>query len=210
MNGEAGLAANIAEAANFATYFTANPPASSTPHLYISALASWSTGSTISQRWREKFRGIPSFTHRKASDVPLIVIKTDADIFSVAFSPDGTRIVSGGKDSSVRVWDASTGAELNVLNGHCGAVGSVAFSTDGTRVISGSADSSVRVWDASTGAQLNVLNGHIYGVSSVAFSSDSNHIVSGSFDKSVRVWDASTGAELKVLGRNPSTIFSVA
>ena len=45
MTGEAELAANIAEASHFARYFAANPPASSTPHLYISALASWSTGS---------------------------------------------------------------------------------------------------------------------------------------------------------------------
>ena len=53
MNGDTELAADIAEAANFATYFTAHPPASSTPHLYISALVSWSTGSAMSQRWKK-------------------------------------------------------------------------------------------------------------------------------------------------------------
>jgi WD40 repeat protein len=144
MNSELGLAANIAEAANFATYFTANPPASSTPHLYISALPTWSTGSTISQQWREKFPHIPSFIHRKTSDVPLMAIQTDGIIRSVAFSNDGTRIVSGS-DESVRVWDASTGAELKVLNGHTERVWSAAFSSDGTLIISGSLDKSVRV-----------------------------------------------------------------
>ncbi|EDR10450.1 mycorrhiza-induced NACHT/WD-repeat protein [Laccaria bicolor S238N-H82] len=222
MNKEAEFAADIAEAANFATYFTANPPALSTPHLYISALASWSTGSTISQQWRSQFCGIPSFIHRKASDLPLIRIQTAAPIFSVAFSTDSTRIVSGSKDKSVRVWDASTGAELKVLNGHMKAVNSVAFSTDGTRIVSGSVwDASTgaelkvlnghkMVWDASTGAELKVLNGHMKAVNSVAFSTDGTRIVSGSYDKSVRVWDVSTGAELKVLNGHMEAVKSVA
>ena len=210
MNKELGLAANIAEAANFATYFTANPPASSTPHLYISALATWSTGSTISQKWREKFPHIPSFTHKKASDIPLMVIQTDAAFTSVAFSTDGTHIVSGSKDKSVRVWDASTGAELKVLNGHTDFIWSTAFSTDGTRIVSGSFDKSVRVWDASTGAELKVLNGHTDSIWSTAFSTDGTRIVSGSEDKSVQVWDASTGAELKVLNGHTDPVMSTA
>ena len=210
MNKELGLAANIAEAANFATYFTANPPASSTPHLYISALATWSTGSTISQQWKKKFPHIPSFTHKKASDIPLMTIQTDAAINSVAFSTDGTCIVSGSSDGSVWVWDASTGAELKVLNGHTGSVISTAFSTDGTCIVSGSFDKSVQVWDASTGAKLKVLNGHTDYVTSTAFSTDGTRIVSGSFDKSVRVWDASTGAELKVLNGHTDFVISTA
>ena len=144
----------------------------------------------MSQKWREKFRGIPSFTHRKASDVPLMSIQTDASVFSVAFSTDRTRIVSGSSDYSVRVWDASTGAELMVLESHTDRVWSVAFSTDGTRIVSGSEDKSVRVWDVSTGAELKVLEGHTGWVRSVAFSTDGTRIVSGSFDKSVRVWYA--------------------
>ena len=106
----------------------------------------------MSQQWRGKFRGIPSFTHRKASDVPLIVTKTNASILSVAFSTDGSRIVSGSEDNTVRVWDASTGAELKVLiHGHSNyGVNSVAFSTDDARIVSGSSDCFVRVWDVST------------------------------------------------------------
>jgi len=54
-------------------------------------------------------------------------------IRAVAFSRDGTRIVSGSGDNSVRVWDASTGEELQKLKGHTSSVNSVAFSTDGSR-----------------------------------------------------------------------------
>ncbi|KAF8626013.1 hypothetical protein AX14_011523 [Amanita brunnescens Koide BX004] len=159
-------------------------------------------------------------------------------VFSATFSPDGSRIVSGSSDKSVRVWHASTGAELGVLNGHTHWVYSVAFSPDGTRIVSGSHDYSMRVWvpvqwdpstdgtcivsgsgssdksvrvrDASTGAELKVLNGHTETVYSAAFSPDGARIVSGSSDKSVRVWDASTGAELKVLNGHTDTIYSVA
>ena len=208
-NGQSEFADNADEAANFSTYFTANPPASSTPHLYVSALATWSTGTTLSQRWREQFPHIPSFIHRKVSDVPLMVIQTGSRNKSVALSADGTRIISGSNDNSVRVWDASTGAELKVLNGHTDYVNSVAFSADGTRIFSCSDDKSVRVWDASTGAELKVLNGHTDWVNSVAFSADGTRIISGSEDKSVRVWDASTGAEPVVPIVNTHSVNSI-
>ena len=68
-------------------------------------------------------------------------------VYSVAFSPDGTRIVSGSSDKSVRVWNALTGAEMNVLNDHTKAVNSVAFAPDGTRIASGSSDKSVQLSD---------------------------------------------------------------
>ena len=99
-------------------------------------------------------------------------------------------IVSGSSDNSVRVWDASTGAQLKVLNGHTATVNSVAFSPDGTRIVSGSTDKSVRVWDASTGAQLKVHNSYNDTVHSVTFSPDGTRIVSGSSNKSVRLLNA--------------------
>ena len=108
---------------------------------------------------------------------------------SVAFSSNGTHIVSGSYDCSVQVWDVLSGVKLKVLNGHTGGVHSVAFSSDGTHIVSGSYDNSVRVWDAMTGVELKIFNGHTDSVYSVAFSSNGTHIVSGSADKSVRVWD---------------------
>jgi WD40 repeat protein len=81
-------------------------------------------------------------------------------VTSVAFSPDGNRIVSGSDDKSVRVWDAKTGEQLRELQGHTDSVTSVAFSPDGNRIVSGSDDKSVRVWDAKTGEQLRELQGH--------------------------------------------------
>ena len=146
-------------------------------------------------------------------------------VLSVAFSRDGTRVVSGSWDKSVRVWNAVTGDVQRVFKGHWG-VYSVPFSHDGTLVVSGVHDQQVRVWDVTTantkralrgrwfwktaiGKTERVLEGHSEGVSSVAFSLNGT-LVSGSWDNTVRIWNAVTGELERVLEGNPSPILSVA
>ena len=70
-----------------------------------------------------------------------------SDIYDVAFSPDGRRIVSGSNDRTVKVWDAATGDEVLTLRGHTGFIRVVGFSPDGHRIMSASEDGTVKVWD---------------------------------------------------------------
>jgi hypothetical protein len=70
-------------------------------------------------------------------------------VFSVCFSPDGTRLASASQDQTVKVWDAHKGQEVLTLQGHTLPVLSVCFSPDGTRLASASQDQTVKVWDAS-------------------------------------------------------------
>jgi WD40 repeat protein len=103
-------------------------------------------------------------------------------IYSVAFSPDGSKIISGSSDKTIRVWDASTGIEmLPPFEAMSTSVNSVAFSPDGFKIISGSDDKTIRLWDASTGGEmLPPPQGHGDRICSVAFSPDGSKIISGS------------------------------
>jgi WD40 repeat protein/serine/threonine protein kinase len=111
-------------------------------------------------------------------------------IFSVAFSPDGQRLVTGSSDSTGKVWDAASGRELLTLEGHNDTVWSVAFSPDGRRIVTGSADRTAKVWEAASGRELLTIKGHNSAVTSVAFSPDGQRILTGSADGTARVWEA--------------------
>jgi len=130
-------------------------------------------------------------------------------VISMAISSDGKRIVSGGDDKTIRIWDSASGDELITLRGHDDWICSVAFSPDGKRIISGSGDHTIKVWDSATGAELMTLRGHDKDVYSVAFSPDGKRIASGSIDKTIRVWNAATGEELMTIRGHERQIGSV-
>ena len=73
------------------------------------------------------------------------------NVTSVAFSPDGTRVLSGSADKTMKIWDAVTGALLRIFEGHTGSVNSVAFSPDGLHLLSGSDDKTMKLWNVATG-----------------------------------------------------------
>lgn len=119
-------------------------------------------------------------------------------VYTVAVSPDGTRIVSGSGDNTLRIWDASSGDLVAVLEGHTKNIIAVAFSPAGDRILSRSADQTGRLWDVTTGREVMKLEGGIGSewISSVSFSSDGSRIGSGFGDTKIRIWDAVTGGIL--------------
>merc|ERR1711991_222809 len=60
---------------------------------------------------------------------------------------DGTKIVSGSDDNTIRVWNVDTGECILTLKGHTSYVLSVGFNHDGTKIVSGSDDNTIRVWN---------------------------------------------------------------
>jgi WD40 repeat protein len=112
-------------------------------------------------------------------------------VWTVGFSPNGSRIASGSTDTIIRIWDVQTGKEMHKLDGHTGQVNSVAFSPDSKWIASASDDNTVRVWTSESGQQVGLpLTGHTEWVSSITFSTDGHQIISGSYDRTIRVWPA--------------------
>jgi WD40 repeat protein/class 3 adenylate cyclase len=133
-----------------------------------------------------------------------------AAVTSVAFSPDGQRIVTGSDDHTAKVWEAASGRELLTLKGHSSWIWSVAFSPDGERIVTGSFDHTAKVWEAVSGRELLTLKGHRAGIRSVAFSPDGQRIVTGSEDQTAKVWEAVSGRELLTFKGHRAGIRSVA
>jgi WD40 repeat protein len=129
---------------------------------------------------------------------------------SVAFSRDGTHLLSGSQDATLKLWDTDTGKVLRTFVGHTDGVNSVAFSPDGTRALSGSWDKTLKLWDVATGTVLRTLEGHTDGINSVAFSPDGALVLSGSQDKTVKLWNAETGQLLRTFEGHAGSVNAVA
>jgi WD40 repeat protein len=132
-------------------------------------------------------------------------------VMSVALSPDGTRIVAGCTDHTVKVVDARSGEiAVGPLKGHTGRVNSVAFSPNGTLIVSCSQDRTIRLWESQTGETITTLHGHTYHVFSVAFSPSSTCIASGSAGCTLRLWDVQNRSAIGVSFEERTWVCSVA
>jgi WD40 repeat protein/serine/threonine protein kinase len=139
-------------------------------------------------------------------------------LLALAFSPDGTQVAAGSRDSKVRFWDVKTREPRQTVQLPGSGVDALAFSPDGNRVAAalGSAnpgqtrDCGVCLLDARSGDLLRTLTGHTDGVLAVRFAPDGRRLVSAGFDRTVRVWDAATGEMLAALTGHGDTVAAVA
>ncbi|CAG7854448.1 COMPASS-like H3K4 histone methylase component WDR5B {ECO:0000303/PubMed:19567704} Short=AtWDR5B {ECO:0000303/PubMed:19567704} [Serendipita indica DSM 11827] len=192
------------------------PIQESAPHIYVSALPFTPIESYLHMEGLDMYKGTLKVTkglEQRYRGLPEALRGHTEVVETVAFSPDGSRIVSGSWDQTIRLWDAETSQSLGEpLRGHTGPVTAVAFSPDGSRVVSGSDDQTIRLWDAETGQSSGEpLRGHTGAVTALAFSPDGLRIVSGSWDDTIRLWDAETGQSLgEPLRGHPGEVSAVA
>ncbi len=146
----------------------------------------------------------------EASRLRLTLMGHTKEVIAVAFSSDGTRIVTGSADTTAQVWEAATGELLLTLSGHTDAIYGIAFSPDGRRIATASMDKTAKVWDATTGKLLLTFSGHADVINGIAFSPDGTRILTGSADKTAQVWEAATGKLLLTFAGHTDEIFGVA
>jgi hypothetical protein len=133
-----------------------------------------------------------------------------SDVVEVAFTPDGKRVVSAGKDATIRLWDATTGEQLSTLQGHEGRIDGLAVSPDGSSIASAGSDAKVRLWDAKSGDIIHTISGHLSAINGLAFSPTGDRIASASVDKTVKVWDPKSGEEIFTLTGHTAPVMGVA
>lgn len=113
---------------------------------------------------------------------------------AIAFEYNSTKLVSGGHDRDVKIWDANTGAQMHTLKGCSGSILDLSIAHDNRSIIAATSSNNLLVWDVSTGRARHTLTGHVDKVVAVDFSKySSRHVVSAAYDRTIKVWDLHKG-----------------
>ena len=128
---------------------------------------------------------------------------------SIAISNDGSFIVSGAGDHTIKQWDIQARTVKNIFTGHTAAVISVAISADDKFIVSGSEDTKIMLSSIQDPKNPITFQGHVASVTAIALTSDGNFIVSGSRDKTLKIWQISNIELLSTLTGHTGSVRSV-
>ncbi len=141
-------------------------------------------------------------------------------VFTVAVSPDGRFVISGGggnisdstraRDHAIRLWNVETGQLERVLDGHSDHVNALAVAPDGRLLISASSDDTLAVWDLASGLRQRVINVDGGGVLDVALTPNGSRLVSASENGHITLWSLRWGSEIRTMHGHHSSARAVA
>lgn len=144
----------------------------------------------------------PSFINSSAK-----LLHGHADcVWDIAFSPDGRILVSGGRDSTLRLWGVEDGQSIHVLDGHTHDVYGLVISADGQWLISAGKDHTVRLWHLPSGRNLKTLRGYTGGIHSLNLSADGQMLASSGQNEMIQLWHLQLDGNLSLL--HPYKTFS--
>jgi WD40 repeat protein/predicted Ser/Thr protein kinase len=136
-----------------------------------------------------------------------------ADVWSVVFSPDGTRLLTASDDHTARLWEVATGRPIGAPLRHPGEPGllSAAFCRDGARIVTSARNGTVCQWDAGTGAAVEPPYDHHAGqVWAAVYSPDGQWIASAGADRTIRLWRATGRQDTLILDGHTGKVTQLA
>ncbi len=132
-----------------------------------------------------------------------------ADINGVTLDDAGTRLLTSSDDSTVKLWDATTGVELAEYTLHENWVWDADFSPDGKFAVSASRDLSADIWSTSNAKRIRQLKGHASSIRDAAWSPDGSAIATSSNDKTIIIWDPDTGEAVRTLSGHTDRVAAI-
>jgi WD40 repeat protein len=138
------------------------------------------------------------------------VLEHRGEVQAVAFSPDGKILLTGGRASAPRRWEADSGKLVGESLPHGGEIRAVAFSSDGALMATAGTDNTARLWEAASGRPYGKPLEHADWVQAVAFSPDGKTVLTGSADGTARLWESATGEPRGNPLRTPGWVHAVA
>jgi len=129
-------------------------------------------------------------------------------VYSLAIHPTLDLLMTGGRDSCVRVWDVRTSKQVMMLGGHVNTIGALACNAADPQVISGSHDCTIKLWDLAKGKARATLTHHKKAIRDVCVAPFEYSFVSGAADN-LKKWQCKDGAFLRNLSGHDAIVNAV-
>jgi WD40 repeat protein len=126
----------------------------------------------------------------------------------VAWSPDGSKLVSASRDKTSKIFDMKTGDSLVTFNSHGAPVFGAGFTPDGTQAVTSGGDKQIRVWNVADAKELRAIGGFSDEVFRIKVTAD-GHVYSFSADKMARVHNIADGKEIKSFAGHNDWVYAV-